>query len=202
MRGHRFIRDNKAQTDLLGHRFIRDNKAQAGLLGHRFIRDNKAQAGLLGHRFIRDNKAQADLLRHCFILICTLIAVLMSMPAFAGTTMANDNNNNGVIGIGDKIERYVDEHMETTAGMSVAIFDEHQTIYRNYFGYTDVQNKIPVSEETVMEWGSVSKLLVWVSVMQLKEQGLLDLDADIRGYLPEGFLRKITYDHRSQSYIL
>jgi CubicO group peptidase (beta-lactamase class C family) len=194
VRGHRFIRDNKAQTDLLGHRFIRDNKAQAGLLGHRFIRDNKAQAGLLGHRFIRDNKAQADLLRHCFILICTLIAVLMSMPAFAGTTMANDNNNNGVIGIGDKIERYVDEHMETTAGMSVAIFDEHQTIYRNYFGYTDVKNKIPVAEETVMEWGSVSKLLVWVSVMQLKEQGLLDLDADIRGYLPEGFLRKITYD--------
>jgi len=137
-----------------GHRFIRDNKAQTDLLGHRFIRDNKAQADLLGHRFIRDNKAQASLPRHRFILICTLIAVLMSMPAFAGTTMANDNNNNGVIGIGDKIERYVDEHMETTAGMSVAIFDEHQTIYRNYFGYTDVKMEITSS--------SVSKMSRWM----------------------------------------
>lgn len=120
--------------------------------------------------------------------------MLVSMPIFAGTAMAHEDTNNRILNIGNKIERYVDEHMDTTAGMSVAVFDEHQTIYRNYFGYMDVQNKIPVSEETVMEWGSVSKLLVWVSVMQLKEQGLLDLDADIRGYLPEGFLRKIAYD--------
>ena len=43
------------------------------------------------------------------------------------------------------------------------------------------------------EWGSCSKLLVWTSVMQQRERGNIDLDADIREYLPEGFLTKLKY---------
>ena len=88
----------------------------------------------------------------------------------------------------------VDENTDTTAGMSVAVFNENGTIYRNCFGYMDVKNSIPVTEDTVMEWGSVSKLLVWISVMQLAEQGKIDLDADVNTYLPEGFLHNRTYN--------
>lgn len=96
--------------------------------------------------------------------------------------------------IGSKIEQCVDDHYDTTAGMSVAVFNESETIYRNCFGYMDIRNRIPVTEDTVMEWGSVSKLLVWVSVMRLEEQGLIDLETDINTYLPEGFLHNRTYE--------
>ncbi len=51
-----------------------------------------------------------------------------------------------------------------------------------------------VDENTVYEWGSVSKLLIWISVMQLYEQGKLDLDKDIREYLPKNFLQKLSFD--------
>lgn len=96
--------------------------------------------------------------------------------------------------IGEVIENYVDENAATTAGMAVSVLNAEGTVYKNYFGYADIENGIAVDENTVFEWGSATKMLVWVSVMQLYEQGLIDLDADIRGYLPDGFLTKLHYD--------
>lgn len=96
--------------------------------------------------------------------------------------------------IGAKIEEYVEEHVTTTAGMEVSVFHQDETIYTNYFGYADKEAGVAVDQDTVMEWGSATKLLVWVSVMQLWEQEQIDLDTDIREYLPEGFLTNLNYD--------
>ena len=93
-----------------------------------------------------------------------------------------------------KIEEYVSEHADTTAGLSVSVFDRESAIYSGHFGYADMEANLEVDANTVMEWGSVTKLLVWVSVMQLSEQGKLDLEADIRQYLPEDFLTNLNYD--------
>lgn len=128
-----------------------------------------------------------------FRVIGILILLLFLTPSLVLNAMAEENDTS-TSDIGSKIEQYVAEHEDTTAGMSVAVFDANQTIYRNCFGYMDVQNKTPVTEETVMEWGSVSKLLVWVSVMQLAEQDKIDLNADINTYLPEDFLQNLSYD--------
>lgn len=94
----------------------------------------------------------------------------------------------------NEIEQYVDEHEQTTAGMAVAVFDTSEELLKKYYGFTDVENKIPVNEESVFEWGSATKLLVWVSVMQLYEQGRIDLNEDICTYLPEGFMKNLSYD--------
>lgn len=42
-------------------------------------------------------------------------------------------------------------------------------------------------KSTVFEGGSISKTFIWVSAMQLSEEGKIDLNADIRNYLPKGF---------------
>lgn len=93
-----------------------------------------------------------------------------------------------------KIEEFVSEHEDTTAGMEVSIFNQNETIYSNYFGYADKEEKIVVDQDTVMEWGSATKMLVWVSIMQLWEQGKINLDNDIKEYLPEKFLTNLKYD--------
>ncbi|MBQ8927611.1 MAG: beta-lactamase family protein [Oscillospiraceae bacterium] len=80
------------------------------------------------------------------------------------------------------------------ASAAVGVFEGEEVLYTEYFGYTDVSNGIAADEDSVYEWGSISKTLVWVSVMQLYEQGRIELDRDIRDYLPEGFLRHLTYD--------
>ena len=48
-------------------------------------------------------------------------------------------------------------------------------------------------ETTVFEWGSISKTFVWVSVMQLVEDRKIDLETDIRTYLPDGFLKNLRF---------
>ena len=96
--------------------------------------------------------------------------------------------------IGQKIQDYVKEHEKTTAGMATAVFDKDGTIYQGNFGYMDKEKGIKADDDSVFEWGSVTKLTVWVSVMQLWEQGKIDLEEDIRTYLPEGFLRNLRYN--------
>ena len=115
-----------------------------------------------------------------FLLLCALPG------AAAKATPAED--------LRDALDSYIEEHAATTAGLAVCVFDGESTTYENFVGYADTENRLPVTEETVFEWGSVSKLTVWVSVMQLREQGLLDLNADIRDYLPEGFLRNLRFE--------
>ena len=96
--------------------------------------------------------------------------------------------------IGQKIQDYVKEHEKTTAGMETAIFDKDGTIYQGSFGYMDKEKGIKADDDSVFEWGSVTKLTVWLSVMQLWEQGKINLEEDIRTYLPEGFLKNLRYD--------
>ena len=96
--------------------------------------------------------------------------------------------------IGQKIQDYVKEHEKTTAGMATAVFDKDGTIYQGNFGYMDKEKGVKADDDSVFEWGSVTKLTVWLSVMQLWEQGKINLEEDIRTYLPEGFLKNLRYD--------
>ncbi|MDQ3747415.1 MAG: beta-lactamase family protein [Acidobacteriota bacterium] len=86
---------------------------------------------------------------------------------------------------------------EDVAGATVAIVKDGKLLFSKGYGYADVKNKKPVSaEETLFRPGSVSKLFVWTAVMQLAEQGKLDLDRDINEYLdfkiPDAFGQPIT----------
>ena len=96
--------------------------------------------------------------------------------------------------IGQKIQDFVKEHEKTTAGMETAVFDKDGTIYKGNFGYMNKEKKVKTDDSSVLEWGSVTKLTVWISVMQLWEEGKIDLEEDIRTYLPEGFLKNLRYD--------
>ncbi len=77
---------------------------------------------------------------------------------------------------------------------AVGVFQGDEVLYTGYFGETNLTDHIPTDENTVYEWGSISKTFIWVSAMQLWEQGKLDLEEDIRNYLPENFLRHLSYD--------
>jgi CubicO group peptidase (beta-lactamase class C family) len=86
---------------------------------------------------------------------------------------------------------------EDIAGATVAVVKDGKVIFSKGYGYSDVATKKPVIPETTMfRPGSVSKLFTWTSVMQLVEQGKLDLDKDVNEYIdfkiPEAFGKPIT----------
>lgn len=86
-----------------------------------------------------------------------------------------------------------EEKMYYSSG-AVAVFKGNEVLYTNYYGCTDWDNMVRVDENSVFEWGSITKTLTWVSIMQLKEQGKLNLDDDVRKLLPEGFFQHLSYD--------
>lgn len=51
------------------------------------------------------------------------------------------------------------------------------------FGLADVADDRRATAESIFNVGSVSKLILWTAVMQLVEQGRIDLDADVNDYL-------------------
>lgn len=70
------------------------------------------------------------------------------------------------------------------AGGVVVVVKDGQVLFEKGYGYSDVAKRKPVSADaTLFRPGSVSKLLTWTAVMQLVEQGKLDLDRDVNAYL-------------------
>jgi CubicO group peptidase (beta-lactamase class C family) len=75
------------------------------------------------------------------------------------------------------------EHNDV-AGAVVMIVKDGKVLYSHGYGFSDVKNKKPVSvDDTLFRPGSVSKLFTCTAVMQLVEQGKLDLDRDVNDYL-------------------
>lgn len=75
-------------------------------------------------------------------------------------------------------------------GCALRVSVDNEPAYSMDFGFADAANDIKTDENTVFEWGSASQLLVWVSVLQLAEEGLLDMDAEVSGLLPESDLKE------------
>ncbi len=85
-------------------------------------------------------------------------------------------------------------------GAVVVIVKDGAVIFSRGYGYADVDNRVPVDPaKTLFRPGSVSKLFTWTAVMQLVEQGRLDLNADVNTYLdftiPSTYPEPITLTH-------
>jgi CubicO group peptidase (beta-lactamase class C family) len=90
----------------------------------------------------------------------------------------------------DDVDAWLDGYMPFAlgvgdlAGAVVTVVKDGQILTERGYGYADVASKKPVDPKlTLFRPGSVSKLITWTAVMQLVEQGKLDLDKDINGYI-------------------
>jgi CubicO group peptidase (beta-lactamase class C family) len=90
-----------------------------------------------------------------------------------------------------------DKHV---AGATVSIVKDGALFFAKGYGYADVDRQTPVDPgRTLFRIGSVSKLFTWTAVMQLVEEGKLDLDVDVNRYLdfkiPATYAKPITLRH-------
>jgi serine beta-lactamase-like protein LACTB len=114
------------------------------------------------------------------IRVSILLAFLLSPPVF-----------------GQPPARYADaiKHLEVVIererqdagipGLSVAVVDDQSIVWAKGFGHADLARTRLLGQDTVFRVGSVSKLFTDIAVMQLVEEGKLDLDADVTKYLPD-----------------
>jgi CubicO group peptidase (beta-lactamase class C family) len=70
------------------------------------------------------------------------------------------------------------------AGASVLVMRGDTVLLQKGYGFADQKKRQPVDPaKTIFRLASISKLFTWTSVMQLVEQGKLDLDTDVNKYL-------------------
>jgi CubicO group peptidase (beta-lactamase class C family) len=70
------------------------------------------------------------------------------------------------------------------AGAVVAVVKDGQVLFQQGYGYADIDKRMPMDpQRTMVRAGSTSKLFTWTAVMQLVEQGKIDLDRNINDYL-------------------
>lgn len=81
------------------------------------------------------------------------------------------------------IQKKMKKHKVT--GLSIALVDGQEIVWAYGFGFADLANNIPAKPETVYRAGSISKLFTAIAVLQLAEQGKIDIDQPLQTYLPE-----------------
>jgi CubicO group peptidase (beta-lactamase class C family) len=70
-------------------------------------------------------------------------------------------------------------------GLQVAIIDDGRVVYSNGFGVRSTETQEPVTDRTVFAALSFSKTIFTYLVMQLADEGLMDLDRPLVSYLPK-----------------
>jgi CubicO group peptidase (beta-lactamase class C family) len=86
----------------------------------------------------------------------------------------------------DALEAYLDRLTASgnPPGLSVVVVKEGKIVYNKAFGYADGPRRIKATPDTVYHWWSMTKIPTAIAIMQLQEQGKLDLDDNVTKYLP------------------
>src|SRR5512140_1481555 len=69
-------------------------------------------------------------------------------------------------------------------GLSVVVVKEGRIVYNNAFGYADEPRQTRATPETVYHWWSITKIPTAIAILQLQEQGKVNLAMPVERYLP------------------
>ncbi|WP_229221098.1 serine hydrolase domain-containing protein [Dyadobacter endophyticus] len=105
---------------------------------------------------------------------CPLLLVALSL--LAGLAHAQTSKVDSLI-----IGKLKDLHVP---GLAAAKVENGKISWTRYYGFQNMEQKIPVSDSTVFHIASISKTVTAAAVMQLEAKGYFKLDDDINRYLP------------------
>jgi len=108
------------------------------------------------------------------ILLAISTALTMSGFAFAGDINLSE--------VDERIQKLM-QRPEMT-GMAVAIVEDGEIVFSKGYGYKERGKRGKVSADTVFRWASLSKAVAATAVMQLAEDGRLELQKPIKNYAP------------------
>jgi CubicO group peptidase (beta-lactamase class C family)/D-alanyl-D-alanine dipeptidase len=108
-------------------------------------------------------------------------------PAHSGKQAGKDRGRKDYAPAVAMLEGFIEREMadKQLPAISIALVDDQSIVWAKGFGFANPKDKTIATAETVYRVGSVSKLFTDIAIMQLVEQGKIDLDAPVTRYLPE-----------------
>jgi len=73
---------------------------------------------------------------------------------------------------------------ERIPGLSIAVMRGADTIALRGWGYSDIENRVPATPQTVYRIGSLTKQFTALAILQLAEQGRLSFDDSLQRFVP------------------
>ena len=112
-------------------------------------------------------------------LVLFLFALAFLLPA-----SAQDQKSSVTL---DGLDQFVPAQMQkwNVPGLAIAVVQNGHVIYSHGFGLRDVKDNLPVTTKTIFAIGSISKSFTSLSMGMLNDEGKLDWDKPVHGYMPE-----------------
>jgi len=85
-----------------------------------------------------------------------------------------------------RLDQYIDNNMKAfnIPAVAVGVTNRKEQIYESSHGFSDVAAGTPLSPKMLFEIGSIGKSFTSIAILQLVEEGLVDLHEPITRYLP------------------
>ncbi|MBQ2042637.1 MAG: beta-lactamase family protein, partial [Firmicutes bacterium] len=80
------------------------------------------------------------------------------------------------------LQKFVDDGLP---GCGCMIARKGEVLYENYFGYSDIENRVPLTADNVFRQASLTKVAEYTLAMKLYEQGLFIMTDPLYEYFPE-----------------
>lgn len=99
-------------------------------------------------------------------------------------------NASSATGSVEELSDWIDEHVPAMMrdshmpGVAIAVVKNGEIVYAEGFGARDSERSLPATPDTLFGIGSITKSFVAIAILQLVEQGKLDLDDPVSKYIP------------------
>ena len=110
----------------------------------------------------------------------------LTLPSSAFAVPAIQVNSTDRTGLGGYVDQYLDEQISERSipGLVIAIVENDEVILLKGYGYSDLASQtVADPEQDLFRIGSLTKTFTFTALMQLIEQGRIDLDANVNEYL-------------------
>lgn len=133
-------------------------------------------------------------------IVCLIIFMAIAEELqFARVVMAEPStvSNQNIEDFKQKMDEQVPRWQESygVPGVAIGIVHEGRIAYTLNYGYADKKKKIPVSDDTLFQAGSISKNLTAWGVLHLVDKGLISLDDPVEKYLKDWKLPKSEFNN-------
>ena len=123
------------------------------------------------------------LIRRHAVAVALVCAPIALRPVHA----QNGNTPAGWASFTRLLNAYADS--DRVVGTSAVVMRDGKILARHEYGFADKGAGKRVDDRSIFHWGSITKTLTAISIMQLRDRGLLSLDDKVTRWVPE--LREI-----------
>lgn len=120
-------------------------------------------------------------MRPVFFLVCSLLLIT--------TVCAQPGDSANAAKAITRLEKGIPQLMKVAdiPGLSAALIYKGKIVWRHHYGVSNAETKDPVTDETIFEAASLSKVVTAYAALKLVDEGKLNLDTPLNKYLGNNY---------------